>query len=193
MPAFLAAFFGADFFFPAAFLAFGLAAAVVVSAVGSAAAAVAVAPAAVHTPEGVTVHEFGHQYWYGMVGSNEFEESWLDEGLNTDSEYRAMELAYGPRVIDLPGGNERYADFQFGGDAFWEIKNGKKTRMVTDFTYNAITTDFWANLDLIGSQETWKMFGTGGDAKGQPTQTNSISHGSPYIRIKKIMVGAAFA
>ena len=60
-------------------------------------------------------------------------------------------------------------------------------------TYNAITTDFWANLDLIGSQETWKMFGTGGDAKGQPTQTNSISHGSPHIRIKKIMVGAAYA
>ncbi|HKB11352.1 MAG TPA: TldD/PmbA family protein, partial [Vicinamibacterales bacterium] len=73
---------------------------------------------------------------------------------------------------------------QFGGNCFWEIKNGKVTRMVTDVTYNAITTDFWANLDLIGSQETWKMFGTGGDAKGQPTQTNSISHGSPYIRIK---------
>src|SRR5882762_9761052 len=82
---------------------------------------------------------------------------------------------------------------QFGGNCFWEIKNGKVTRMVTDVTYNAITTDFWANLDLIGSQETWKMFGTGGDAKGQPTQTNSISHGSPHIRIKKIMVGAAYA
>ena len=37
------------------------------------------------------------------------------------------------------------------------------------------------------------MLGTGGDAKGQPTQTNSISHGSPWIRIKKIMVGAAYA
>ncbi|HMF94341.1 MAG TPA: metallopeptidase TldD-related protein, partial [Vicinamibacterales bacterium] len=82
---------------------------------------------------------------------------------------------------------------QFGGNCFWEIKNGKVTRMVTDVTYNAITTDFWANLDLIGGQETWKMFGTGGDAKGQPTQTNSISHGSPYIRIKKILVGAAYA
>src|SRR6267378_51494 len=81
---------------------------------------------------------------------------------------------------------------QFGGNCFWEIKNGAITRMVTDVTYNAITTDFWANLDLIGSQETWKMFGTGGDAKGQPTQTNSISHGSPHIRIKKIMVGAAY-
>jgi TldD protein len=36
------------------------------------------------------------------------------------------------------------------------------------------------------------MHGTGGDAKGQPTQINSISHGSPWVRIKKIMVGAAF-
>jgi TldD protein len=82
---------------------------------------------------------------------------------------------------------------QFGGNAFWEIKNGKKTRMVSDVTYNAITTDFWANLDALGGQDSWRLFGTGGDAKGQPTQTNSISHGSPYIRIKKIMVGAAYA
>ncbi|HEY1249783.1 MAG TPA: M1 family metallopeptidase [Thermoanaerobaculia bacterium] len=53
----------------------------------------------------VTVHEYGHQYWYGMVGSNEFEESWLDEGLNDDSEHRAMALAYGPRdTAEFPGG-----------------------------------------------------------------------------------------
>ncbi len=53
----------------------------------------------------VTIHEYGHQYWYGMVGSNEFEEAWLDEGLNDDSEARAMTLAYGPRdLIQLPGG-----------------------------------------------------------------------------------------
>jgi len=88
--------------------------------------------------------------------------------------------------------HQRY-NFQFGGDAFWEIKNGRKTRMVTDFTYNAITTDFWANLDAISDQESWRMYGTGGDAKGQPTQTNSISHGSPWLRIKKIMVGAAYS
>src|SRR5215204_388122 len=82
---------------------------------------------------------------------------------------------------------------QFGGNAFWEIKNGKKTRMVTNVTYNAITTDFWANLDALTGPEQWEMHGTGGDAKGQPTQTNSISHGSPYLRIKKILVGAAYA
>jgi TldD protein len=82
---------------------------------------------------------------------------------------------------------------QFGGNAFWEIKNGKKTRMVSNVTYNAITTDFWGNLDAISGKESWEMHGTGGDAKGQPTQTNSISHGSPYLRIRKILVGAAYA
>ncbi len=82
---------------------------------------------------------------------------------------------------------------QFGGNAFWEIKNGKKTRMVSNVTYNAITTDFWGNLDAISGRESWEMHGTGGDAKGQPTQTNSISHGSPYLRIRKILVGAAYA
>ena len=45
-------------------------------------------------PEGVTIHEFGHQYWYGLSANNEFEESWLDEGINTYSEGRAQTLEY---------------------------------------------------------------------------------------------------
>jgi len=81
---------------------------------------------------------------------------------------------------------------QFGGHIFWEIKSGKITRQVTDVTYNAITTDFWGNLDGITGPSEYAKFGTGGDAKGQPTQTNSISHGSPWLLIRKIMVGAAF-
>lgn len=81
---------------------------------------------------------------------------------------------------------------QFGGHVFWEIKDGKVTRMVTDVTYNAITTDFWANLDGLTGPDEYEMHGTGGDAKGQPTQTNSISHGSPWLLIRNVMVGAAF-
>jgi TldD protein len=81
---------------------------------------------------------------------------------------------------------------QFGGGAFWEIKNGKKTRAVTNVTYNAITTDFWGNLDAIGGPDSWQQFGLGGDAKGQPTQSQSVSHGAPWVRIRNIMVGAAF-
>ena len=55
--------------------------------------------------EEVTVHEFGHQYWYAMVGNNEFEEAWLDEGINTYSTSKAMVAAYGAEktVIDFLG------------------------------------------------------------------------------------------
>ena len=46
--------------------------------------------------EGVIVHEFGHQFWYGLVGNNEFEEAWLDEGINSYSTGKVLERAYGP-------------------------------------------------------------------------------------------------
>ena len=47
-------------------------------------------------PEGVTIHEFGHNFWHGLVGNNEFEEAWLDEGFNTYSTAKAMNYEYGP-------------------------------------------------------------------------------------------------
>jgi hypothetical protein len=50
------------------------------------------------SPEGVTIHEAGHQFWYGIVGNNEFEHAWLDEGLNTFSTARTYEAAYGERM-----------------------------------------------------------------------------------------------
>ena len=53
-------------------------------------------------PEGVTVHEFGHQYWYGLVGNNEFEEAWLDEGINTYSTSKVMQQAFGA-MLQVPG------------------------------------------------------------------------------------------
>jgi len=52
-------------------------------------------PEGIRLPELVTIHEFGHNYWYGIMGSNEFEEAWLDEGINTYSELKIMEKYYG--------------------------------------------------------------------------------------------------
>jgi Peptidase family M1 domain len=52
-------------------------------------------PKGFRMPEMVTIHEFGHGYWYGIVGSNEFEEAWLDEGINSYSEMKAMDRYYG--------------------------------------------------------------------------------------------------
>lgn len=65
------------------------------------------------SPEGVTVHECGHQFWYGVVGSNEFENAWLDEGLNTFSTSRVMTIAF-PRYETL-----RF----FGGFVPWVIRD----------------------------------------------------------------------
>ena len=59
------------------------------------------APAQVLSPEGVIIHEFGHGYWYGMVANNEFEEAWLDEGINTYSTGRVAARAYGPGQLPL--------------------------------------------------------------------------------------------
>ena len=53
------------------------------------------------SPEGVIVHEFGHGYWYGLVANNEFEEAWLDEGVNTYSTGRVLAKAYGPGAFSL--------------------------------------------------------------------------------------------
>ena len=47
------------------------------------------------SPEGVTIHEAGHQFWYGLVGNNEFEHAWIDEGLNTFSTIRVVRERYG--------------------------------------------------------------------------------------------------
>ncbi len=55
-------------------------------------------PAPTLAPEGVTVHEFGHQYFYGLIATDEVEESYLDEGINTYASYRVLAEAYGPRA-----------------------------------------------------------------------------------------------
>jgi len=51
------------------------------------------------SPEGVIIHEFGHNYWYGLCASNEFEEAWLDEGINTYSTGKVSAKAYGKSAM----------------------------------------------------------------------------------------------
>ena len=68
------------------------------------------AAARVIVPEGVTVHEAGHQFWYGIVGNNEFEDAWMDEGINTFSTARAIAQVYDPNYLAT-----RY----FGGFVPW--------------------------------------------------------------------------
>ncbi len=55
-------------------------------------------PKGFHLIDLVTEHEFGHQYWYGMVATNEFENGWLDEGINSYTEVKVIDSFYGPDV-----------------------------------------------------------------------------------------------
>jgi hypothetical protein len=59
------------------------------------------APKSVQRPEGVTVHEAGHQFFYGLLASNEFEEPWLDEGFNTYMTDRVLQGTYGNDRVEL--------------------------------------------------------------------------------------------
>ena len=63
-------------------------------------------PKGFHLIDLVTEHEFGHQYWYGMVATNEFENGWLDEGINSYTEVKVLDNFYGPNtsIINLLGG-----------------------------------------------------------------------------------------
>jgi hypothetical protein len=69
--------------------------------------------------EDVTVHEAGHQFWYGIVASNEFEHAWLDEGVNTFSTARVMEQAFFPTY---------YSTRYFGDFVPWVFKDLPLTR-----------------------------------------------------------------
>ena len=73
-----------------------------------------IAPKGVTVPEATTLHEAGHQFWYGIVGSNEFEHGWMDEGINTFSTARAIEPVYTPNFTE-----RRY----FGGFIPWVFRD----------------------------------------------------------------------
>lgn len=82
---------------------------------------------------------------------------------------------------------QRY-NAQFGGQVYYEIKNGQITGMLKDVAYQIRTPEFWAGMDLIGGESTYEIGGSFGDAKGQPAQSNSISHGCPTTRHRGIAV-----
>ena len=61
-------------------------------------------PSWLRLPELILIHELGHQYFYGLLASNEFEEAWLDEGINSYVEGKVMDAHYGAgSVVDVPG------------------------------------------------------------------------------------------
>jgi TldD protein len=82
---------------------------------------------------------------------------------------------------------QRY-NFQFTGQLFFEIKNGKRGDMLRDVAYQGRTPDFWNSMDALGDQSTYFLGGTLFCGKGQPSQSAAVSHGAPAARFRQVNV-----
>jgi len=82
---------------------------------------------------------------------------------------------------------QRY-NFQFGGQVFYEIKNGKIAGMLKDVAYQANTREFWNSCVAIADQRDYRLGGAFNDGKGQPAQSNAVSHGSSTSRFNGVNV-----
>ena len=77
---------------------------------------------------------------------------------------------------------------QFAGQCFYEIKGGKIIGMLKDVAYQFRTPEFWGSMELIGGPRSYHLGGAFGDAKGQPGQSNAISHGCVPARFKQVNI-----
>ena len=82
---------------------------------------------------------------------------------------------------------QRY-NFQFGGQTFYEIKDGKIVGMLNDVAYQANTQEFWNSCTAIADESDYRLGGAFNDGKGQPSQSNAVSHGCATTRFNGINV-----
>ncbi len=82
---------------------------------------------------------------------------------------------------------QRY-NFQFGGQLFYEIKNGEIVGMLDDVAYQSNTQEFWNSCAQLCDQDDYRTFGSFFDGKGQPSQVSAVSHGSATTRFNGVNV-----
>jgi TldD protein len=80
-------------------------------------------------------------------------------------------------------------NFQFGTEVGYEIKNGKRGRLLKNCTYGGITPDFWNSCDAIANEKEWVLWGTPNCGKGEPMQTMGTGHGASPARFRNVKVG----
>lgn len=84
--------------------------------------------------------------------------------------------------------DQKRLNFQFGTEIGWEIKNGKKTRMLKNPVYQSMTPEFWNSCDAICNEDHFVLWGVMNCGKGQPGQTAEMSHGAAPARFRNIKV-----
>jgi TldD protein len=88
--------------------------------------------------------------------------------------------------------DKRY-NFQFGCEIGWEIRNGKRGRMLKNPSYSGISTEFWNSCAAISGPAHWTLWGTPNCGKGQPEQVMGTGHGASPSRFRNIKIGSAYA
>jgi len=82
---------------------------------------------------------------------------------------------------------QRY-NFQFTGQRFYRIENGRLAGQLKDVAYQATTTDFWGAMEAVGGASTWVLGGAFNCGKGQPGQVAPVSHGCPAVLVRGVRV-----
>ncbi|NCB37548.1 MAG: TldD/PmbA family protein [Erysipelotrichia bacterium] len=95
-------------------------------------------------------------------------------------------------VLDNPvswsiGSNREH--FHFGCEIAWEVKNGKKTRILRNPTYQGHTVEFYNSLSAVGDASTWQVCQVDNCGKGEPNQVMQIGHGVPVVRFDNVITG----
>jgi TldD protein len=83
-------------------------------------------------------------------------------------------------------------NFQFGCQIAWEIRNGKRGRMLKNPTYAGVTPQFWNSCDAIADARSWQAWGTPNCGKGEPMQTGRTAQAASPARFRKVRVGVGY-
>ena len=82
---------------------------------------------------------------------------------------------------------QRY-NFQFTGQQFHRIEDGRLVGQLRDVAYQATTTEFWGSMERVGGPQTWELHGAMNCGKGQPGQVAAVSHGAPAALFRGVNV-----
>lgn len=110
-------------------------------------------------------------------------EKLLLEDLIADTEDAILIFGDSSFSIDM----QRY-NFQFTGQQFWEVKNGKIEGMLKDVAYQGNTVEFWNSCDAICSEEEYELGGSLFCGKGEPGQVSPVSHGCVPARFRNVNI-----
>ncbi|HVA33524.1 MAG TPA: TldD/PmbA family protein [Candidatus Baltobacteraceae bacterium] len=89
--------------------------------------------------------------------------------------------------------DDRRLNFQFGCEIAWEVRNGKRGRMLKNPTYAGMTPQFWNSCDAIADERSWFAWGTPNCGKGEPMQSGLTTQATAPARFRNVNVGVGYA